>query len=129
MNEPVGRQVNCAPAQYGSALQARDGQINVDGGECVSLKEASILSLKPNVTPLNRIVGRMNCCIPTPRVCTETLDIFVIYCYITLHYEPIERLPSIVPYLIKIIKKAFFLIVLLFCYTQFIYTTTAKIEV
>lgn len=31
MNEPVGRQVNCAPAQYGSALQARDGQINVDG--------------------------------------------------------------------------------------------------
>lgn len=37
MNELMGRQVNCAPTQYGRLLQARGYKMNDGGDECISL--------------------------------------------------------------------------------------------
>lgn len=37
MNELMGRQVNCAPTQYGKLLQARGYKMNDSGDECISL--------------------------------------------------------------------------------------------
>ncbi len=37
MNELMGRQVNCAPTQYGGLLQARGCEMNDGGDECISL--------------------------------------------------------------------------------------------